>query len=221
MARTIAIGDSHGYLDSLDALLKAIRPEQDDTIVMLGDYVDRGPDSRGVIERLIQLEKECHLVPILGNHDQMVLAIADGDSTYFLDWLQYGGEATLDSYDCASPTDFPKSHIDFLRRCVPWYETEQNIFVHASYIRELPMDQQPAEVLRWDSLRYRLPGPHSSGKKAILGHTAQKDGNPLHLDYLICIDTWIYGGGYLTALNVDTDQILQVDQAGELRKPSG
>jgi serine/threonine protein phosphatase 1 len=114
----------------------------------------------------------------------MVLDIADGDNSNFLNWLSFGGEMTLDSYDCASPTDFPKEHIEFLRRCVPWYESEQNIFVHANYIRELPMDQQPAEVLRWDSLRYRLPGLHCSGKKAILGHTSQKNGCPLELDYL-------------------------------------
>lgn len=220
MTRTIAIGDLHGYLDAFNALLDAIQPTPDDTIVTLGDYVDRGPDSRGVIERLIQLEGECQLVPLFGNHDQMVLDIADGNSSFFLDWLQFGGETTLASYDCASPTDFPKSHLDFLRRCVPWHETDQNIFVHASYISELPMDQQTAEVLRWDSLRYRLPGPHCSGKKAIVGHTSQKNGSPLHLEYLICIDTWIYGDGYLTALNVDSDQILQVDQTGALKKPS-
>lgn len=217
MTRTIAIGDLHGYLDAFDALLEAIRPTADDTIVTLGDYVDRGPDSRGVIERLIQLEGECHLVPIFGNHDQMVLDIADGNASLFLDWLQFGGEMTLDSYDSASPTDFPKTHLDFLRRCVPWHETERNIFVHASYIRELPMEQQPLEVLRWDSLNYRLPGLHCSGKKAIVGHTAQKDGCPLELEYLVCIDTWVYGDGYLTALDVDSGRIWQADSEGTLK----
>ena len=218
MTRTFAIGDIHGYLDALNGLLDIIRPNSGDTIVMLGDYVDRGPNSRGVIERLIQLESECHLVSILGNHDQMALDIANGDTSNFLNWLGFGGEMTLDSYDCASPADFPKEHIEFLRRCVPWHESEQNIFVHANYIRELPMDQQPAEVLRWDSLRYRLPGLHCSGKKAILGHTSQKNGLPLELDYLTCIDTWIYGEGYLTAMDVDSAQFWQVDQSGASRE---
>lgn len=217
MARTFAIGDIHGYTDALNGLLDAIRPTEGDTLVLLGDYIDRGPDSRGVVERLVRLESECHVIPILGNHDQMALDIAEGDTSLFLDWLRFGGEMTLDSYDCASPADFPASHLDFLRRCVPWHESEQNIFVHASYIRELPMEQQPAEVLRWDSLRYRLPGLHCSGKKAVVGHTSQKTGQPLELDYLICIDTWIYGEGYLTALDVDSGKIWQVDQLGVLR----
>ncbi|MGD9127892.1 MAG: metallophosphoesterase [Planctomycetia bacterium] len=220
MTRTIAIGDLHGYLEAFNALLEIIRPGPDDTIVTLGDYFDRGPNSRGVLDRLIQLEKECHLVPLFGNHDQIVLDLADGNSPYYNDWLQYGGDTTLASYGCDSPADFPKEHLDFLRRCVPWYETESHIFVHASYERDLPMEEQPGRILRWDSLRDRLPGPHRSGKKVIVGHTAQKNGCPLILEYLICIDTWIYGDGYLTALNVDTNQILQVDQAGRLKGAS-
>ena len=76
--RTIAIGDIHGCSAALDALLEAIRPRPEDCIVTLGDYINRGPDSRGVIERLIELKDRCRLVPLLGNHEEMLFeALAD------------------------------------------------------------------------------------------------------------------------------------------------
>src|ERR671921_455665 len=72
--RTIAVGDIHGCSSALDA----IRPRNDDVVVTLGDYINRGPDSRGVIDRLIDLGRRCRLVPLLGNHDQMLFeALAD------------------------------------------------------------------------------------------------------------------------------------------------
>ncbi|MGE3821347.1 MAG: metallophosphoesterase, partial [Isosphaeraceae bacterium] len=77
-ARTIAIGDVHGCSAALDALLDATAPGPEDEIVMLGDYVNRGPDSRGVLERLINLGRRCRLVPILGNHDQKLLEARRG-----------------------------------------------------------------------------------------------------------------------------------------------
>ena len=67
--RTIAIGDIHGCSAAFDAILEAIRPRPDDCIVTLGDYINRGPDSRGVIETLVKLKDHCLLVPLLGNHD--------------------------------------------------------------------------------------------------------------------------------------------------------
>ena len=79
-SRTIAIGDIHGCSAALDALLKTIRPRPEDRIVTLGDYINRGPDSRGVIERLIELKDRCRLVPLLGNHDQMLLEARSGIS---------------------------------------------------------------------------------------------------------------------------------------------
>src|SRR5438128_342790 len=71
--RTIAVGDVHGCKAALDALLAAIEPEPADTLVTLGDYVDRGPDSRGVLDRLIGLAGRCRLVPLMGNHEEALL----------------------------------------------------------------------------------------------------------------------------------------------------
>ncbi len=95
--RLIAIGDIHGHLQSLDTLLAAISPQATDTIVTLGDYVDRGDNSKGVIERLIQLKSRCNLVTIRGNHEEMMLDVIEyGQSPH--SWLRYGGVDTLDSY---------------------------------------------------------------------------------------------------------------------------
>lgn len=217
MPRLLAIGDIHGCTSALDAVLAAADPHPDDVVVTLGDYTDRGPDSKGTLERLIELSSRCRLVPVLGNHDRVVLDLADGNHTHFADWLRFGGETTLASYDCDSPEKFPEEHLQFLRGCRLFHETQRHFFVHASYIKELPLERQPEEVLLWDSLRYRLPGRHSSGKRAVVGHTSQKTGDVLDLDYLVCIDTWVYGDGWLTMLDVETGQTWQADREGGMR----
>jgi len=215
--RTIAIGDIHGCLAALQTLLEAIDPQPDDTIVALGDYVDRGPESRGVIERLIALGSQCRLVPILGNHDEMMLHICCGQMEWYDDWLLFGGDATVASYDGQVPEGVPAEHVDFLRNCLPFYETDRHLFIHANYWASVPMEQQVGRVLQWDSLKFRQPGPHISGKIGIVGHTAQKDGEILDLGYLKCIDTCCYGFGWLTALDVESDQVWQADKTGKMR----
>jgi len=215
--RTIAVGDIHGCTAALKAILEAIDPQADDTIVTLGDYIDRGPDSRGTIDTLIELPSRCQLIPLLGNHDEMLLDIRAGRPG-FDDWLSFGGGVTLMSYDCRLPEEIPQEHIDFLENCVDYHETDTHIFVHASYVPKLPMDDQPGLALRWDSLRNRPPGPHYSGKLVIAGHTSQKNGEILDLDhYLKCIDTYCYGDGWLTALDVHTGQLWQADKFGKMK----
>jgi serine/threonine protein phosphatase 1 len=216
--RLLAIGDIHGYTAALDAVVKAADIQPEDTLVGLGDYIDRGPDSKGTIQYLIDLAGRCHLVPLLGNHDQMALEIDLMGPTAREDWLRFGGDSTLESYGCKSPADFPPEHMDFLRSCVNYYETEKHFFVHASYLENLPLDEQPAEVLRWDTLRRRVPGPHYSGKTAVVGHTAQPDGEIIDVGYLICLDTWVYGEGRLTLMDVESGELWQADKTGELRK---
>jgi serine/threonine protein phosphatase 1 len=219
--RVIAIGDMHGCLAALDALLEAIDLRADDTLVTLGDYIDRGPDSRGVIGRLIELADRCHLKPVQGNHDEMLLEILD-ENRGFEGWLAFGGSATLASYDCCVPEEIPAEHIDFLRNCLPYFETDDHFFVHASYYDNLPLAEQSALSLRWEPLRGHAPGPHYSGKRAIVGHTAQKDGHILDMGYLVCIDTCCYGDGWLTALDVHDGTVWQADQEGNLKAdPAG
>ena len=223
--RTIAIGDIHGCSRALEAVLTAIDPRPDDAIVGLGDYIDRGPDSRGVLDRLIDLEGQCKLVPILGNHEEQLLAALDGERTAVFNWLGMGGLATLASYGAqrvteADPARIPAEHIAFLRRCRDYYETEAHIFVHAQYAPEMPMDEQSPLYLRWESLRDGTPGPHESGKRVIVGHTRQKSGEILDLGHLVCIDTYCHGGGWLTALDVHTEEVWQANREGKLARPN-
>jgi serine/threonine protein phosphatase 1 len=214
--RTIAIGDIHGCSAALEGLLGAIEPRPDDCIVTLGDYINRGPDSRGVLERLIALGSECRLIPILGNHDQMLLGARGGRLERILG--EFGGAPTLASYKAGrNLVRIPDAHFHFLESCVDYYETETHIFVHAGYYPEFPMDEQPPLVLRWESLRDGIPGPHCSGKTVIVGHTSQRSGEILDLGYLKCIDTYCHGGGWLTALEVASGRAWQADRNGKLR----
>lgn len=213
--RTIAIGDIHGCATALERVLAEVSPEPDDTIVTLGDYIDRGPQSRRVIERLLQLEQQCQLVPLFGNHESMLLMALE-DSTQLDFWMQCGGQQTLASYDC-SLGDLPAEHLAFMRRCGLGYEIERHFFVHANYDADVSLENQSEYSLLWKHLSMQLPTPHVSGKIAVVGHTPQMNGNVLRLPHLICIDTFCFGNGCLTALDVESGEIWQADQTGDLR----
>jgi serine/threonine protein phosphatase 1 len=216
--RTIAIGDIHGCLKALDALLQAIQPTKEDTIITLGDYVDRGPNSKGVIDRLIELGKQTRLVTLMGNHEEMMLSVVkDREEPYR--WLQYGGVDTLDSYGFGGDLSVvPQSHLDFLTNLDEFFETDTHIFVHANYNPLLPLRDQSTELLRWVKLSEYLPEPHMSGKRVVLGHTHDRGGEVFWLDHLICLDTYCYGGGWLTAFDVDSEDMWQADNKGQLRE---
>jgi serine/threonine protein phosphatase 1 len=212
-ARTIAIGDIHGCSAALRAVLDAIAPGAEDTIVTLGDYINRGPDTRGVLDQLIDLKVRSRLVPILGNHDQV------RSGKYPIYWLlDMGGTATLDSNGPGRKLDLiPRAHYEFLEGCLDYHETEAHIFVHANYFPDVPTSEQHVGMLRWESLRDMTPGPHESGKVVVVGHTSQKGGEVLDLGHLICIDTYCHGGGWLTAMDVRTREVWQADRDGDLR----
>lgn len=218
--RTIAIGDIHGCSRALAAVLAAINPQPIDKIVVLGDYIDRGPDSRGAIEQLLDLKRRTGLIPLLGNHDRVLLGILAGREHTMANWLALGGATTLKSFDCQNPDMIPERYVAFLRNCCRSYESERHLFVHANYLPNLHLEEQPQYTIRWESLRVRCPAPHYSGKTVILGHMSQKNGEIFDLGHLKCIDTYCYGGGWLTAVDVDSGEIWQADQQGELRNHS-
>jgi serine/threonine protein phosphatase 1 len=222
--RTIAVGDVHGCLAALDAILDAVRPSPEDTLVTLGDYVDRGPHSRGVLDRLIALARGCRLVPLLGNHEELLLD-ALRDVTALRRWLALGAADTLRSYGwvsggpCRALADWiPKHHREFLAGCRPYFETRGHLFLHAGYVPELPLSEQPGLALRWRVTDAATAVPHCSGKVAVVGHTPQASGEVLDLGFLVCIDTNCVRGAWLTALETDTGQIWQADRAGRLRQ---
>jgi serine/threonine protein phosphatase 1 len=154
---------------------------------------------------------------LLGNHEEILLDVRSGK--YPVYWLlDIGGKTTLDSYGRGRSLDLiPDEHYEFLEGCLGYHETDTHVFVHANYFPDIPMAEQPVDMLRWESLRDMKPGPHVSGKTVIVGHTPQKGGEILDLGHLKCIDTYCYGGGWLTALDVNTGEVWQTNQRGEVR----
>jgi len=217
MPRTIAIGDIHGCDQALETVLTAIAPTPDDTIITLGDVVDRGPNSKRVIELLLDLATRCRFVGIMGNHEEMMLKVVVGrEPPHF--WLKFGGVATLDSYGFDGNLEVvPPEHLQFLQSFVTFHETPTHFFVHANYDPKKPLDQQSVGMLRWKRLDEHLPGPHFSGKRAVLGHTADESGEIFSLKHMVCIDTYCHGGQWLTALDVDSGKIWQANDDGQLR----
>ena len=222
MTRTLAIGDIHGCLSALDALLEVVRPTAHDHLVFLGDYVDRGPDSRGVLDRVIALHRTGQVTCLRGNHEVMMQAAAEGwDDLRF--WLHWGGVAALDSYRTESSDSHvldivPYEHWHFLKHtCVDWYETETHVFVHANLLADKPLAEQPTDWLHWQFLEPSKRRPHMSGKTMMCGHSEQRDGHPLQLERAVCIDTWAYGDGWLTCLDVESGEYWQANQGGATR----
>lgn len=214
--RTIAIGDVHGCAAALAALLDVIEPQADDRLVILGDCVDRGPDSKDVIDQLLMLRDKCNLVTLLGNHELMMIrGLRSPDELDF--WLRYGGHETVASYGDEIADILPE-HVDFISQFLPFYETDSHIFIHANYQADLPPGKQPESTAIWTHLHNENPPrPHVSGKTVIVGHTPQLQGEVLDLGHLICIDTCCFGGGWLTAMNVDSKDVWQANIHGELR----
>lgn len=218
--RLIAIGDIHGCYTALEKLLNILALRECDQLVTLGDYVDRGPDSRKVLDRLIALFEAGRLLPLRGNHELMMMRARDSLHEEKF-WRTYGGDDALESYSTEERqgrlSDVPDRHWRFLATdCRDWHETDEHIFVHASAHPALPMNQQVEDELFWQSLLDR--GPHVSGKTIICGHSVQQSGAPTNLGHTICIDTGAYGGGWLTALEVRTLSYFQANEFGESRE---
>ena len=214
--RVIAIGDIHGCADALDGLIDWIAPSADDTLVVLGDCIDRGPNSRGVIEQLLTLADHCEVVPILGNHEEMLLAAVDRPATLPA-WLECGGRETLESYEVERMSELPHDHVLYLRTWVDYFETSNHFFAHGNYDPQVPLDEQEWGYQRWASLHTQLPDRHHTGKTAVVGHTSQKTGEVLSAEYLVCIDTFCCGGKWLTAFDVTHDRFFQVAPNGRRR----
>ncbi|HTW95533.1 MAG TPA: metallophosphoesterase family protein [Tepidisphaeraceae bacterium] len=209
--RTVVIGDIHGCLAHLDALLCRVLPNPDDHLILLGDYIDRGPDSAGVLKRILQLSSRHRLALLMGNHEQMMLEARQSHDR-LATWITEGGDATLRSYAGARSTirDIPADHWQLLEtKLANYLESQTHIFVHAAVLPELEITEQPDYVLKWE--RCDNIKPHKSGKVIVCGHTPQPNGRPMNRGYAICLDTGACAGGLLTCLEVESGRIWQAD----------
>jgi serine/threonine protein phosphatase 1 len=218
--RLFAIGDIHGCGTALDSILAAICPQPEDRIVSLGDYINKGPETRTVIDRLMQLYSAGMLIPLLGNHEiQWRLA-------FRLHQVRCGqnvliDQATLDSYRAEGHSgafeDIPEGHWRFVEEaCVPWFETDTHIFVHANLDEHKPLSDQPPSALFWD--KFKHPRPHCSSKTMVCGHTPQDDGRPINLGHAICLDTGACEGQWLTCLEIHSGNVWQTNQQKQVRR---
>jgi serine/threonine protein phosphatase 1 len=218
--RVLAIGDIHGCCRAFDTLLRAIDLSADDLLITLGDYVGRGPDTLGVLNRLVRLSQSAHLVALRGNHEEMMMT-ARLSTDALQRWKNNGGDAALRSYspgdDEGRLADVPDLHWKFIETfCVDYYQTATHFFVHAGARPNLDLADQTTLVLRWET--FNDPPPHKSGKIMICGHTPQRSGLPRNIGHAICIDTAAHAGGYLTCLDVASGHFWQSDERGQVRE---
>jgi serine/threonine protein phosphatase 1 len=216
VSKIIAIGDVHGKLDKLQRLFAKLSFEQNDTIIFLGDYIDRGEDSKGVIDFVLSLKDKCNLITLKGNHELFAtdsLKISQGRmglAHMFQSWISNGGGVCLQSY-CRDGLYMDKpfeiidemfiDHGDFFDNLQLTYETENHIFVHGHLAHEQDVDDQEEWQCVWG--RYNDIWPHKSGKTVVCGHSIQR-GGVTNDGFKICIDTGSFlPDGYITAMIID------------------
>lgn len=213
LGRKLAIGDVHGCLKSLKTLLETVSPAADDKVIMLGDYVDRGPDSKGVIDYLINWPWKAQLILLKGNHE-IIMAEAGFSADHLNYWCNVGGLETLASYD-AKYANIPESHWKFINQGLPYYETKKVIYVHGGVARKKPLADQDPVDLAWR--RFPDARKHFSKKLVVCGHTIQRKGVPSDAGHTICIDTAACRGGWLTCFEAKTRLYWQANEKGKTR----
>ncbi len=211
-----AIGDLHGCPDELEVLLEAIAPEAGDTVVFLGDYVDRGPLVRPLVNRLLRLRDESFISVFLrGNHEDMLLSYLGVSGRHGDVYLENGGGMTLASYGVPPHTpgstslaSFPAEHIEFFRSCKLQHLASPFLFVHAGIRPGIALADQDEEDLLWIREDF-FSRPHALPYTVVFGHTPTREAR-IDLPYRIGLDTGLVYGNKLSCLDVDGQRLLQV-----------
>ncbi len=231
--RLYAIGDIHGRADLLRVLLDAVdedvRGTDSATLVLLGDYVDRGPDSSHVIDALLGARPALsRTVPLLGNHEASFLQFME-DARLGPSWLHYGGRETLASYgvraasggesparlaalQAALAEALPPAHLSFLEALAPSYEAGGYLFVHAGIRPGIPLAEQSLDELLWIRDAF-LRSTADHGRVVVHGHTIVQE--PEVRSNRIGIDTGAFATGVLTCLVLEADRyrVIQTEPA--------
>ncbi len=222
--RTLVISDVHGELERFERLLDDVRYDPgEDELILLGDYVDRGPDPRGVVERVIGLRNGGARV-LMGNHEQMMVGAFAGDQTSIVRWFHNGARETLRSYDhpAADFDHLPQSlepvpemaeHLEFMAGLDYYHETDDTVFVHGGVDPDTPLEQTDPHLLLW--IRERFFRGYSGPKTVVFGHTATEliHGSPdvyFGENNVIGIDGGAVYGGLLHCLELPERRVYSV-----------
>lgn len=221
-----AIADVHGRLDLLIKAIEEIAadagkndPNGEHKIVIMGDFVDRGPDSAKIIEMLMASPPD--VIVLQGNHEAMMIEVLENMNGHMLNWwVGNGGGQTLASYGYRNgdkivpPFKVPQEHIDWLKALPLTYETEDHIFVHAGVPHDEDVSEASAKHLQWmlygkhDEYDDAITGkdqPHKSGKHIVHGHE-QSATHPLFRPHRTNLDTFAWRTGRLAIGVFDPDK---------------
>jgi serine/threonine protein phosphatase 1 len=212
MKNIYVIGDIHGCFDQLLSLMDMIDINFDnDMLVFLGDYVDRGTDSYKTIEYLIRLKEYSeNIIFLKGNHEQMLLEFFKSERKRMM-YLVNGGQQTLDSYlrkqKSTSGDLFPQKHLDFISSLKMYYTTPDYIFVHAGLRDGIKLSKQTSSDLLWIRNEF-IKSDYDFGKRVIFGHTPFK--KPMVTKRKIGIDTGAVYGNKLTCVKLPEVKFFQI-----------
>ncbi|KGT72697.1 hypothetical protein MA20_48730 [Bradyrhizobium japonicum] len=239
MKRSLVISDIHGELDKFCRLLvQADYQPEKDQLILLGDYIDRGPDPKGVVEKIMQLKQQGAIV-LKGNHDDWMTKAFERDPLIVAKWLRNGGDKTLHSYD--HPAQYPDDgmeeyiqqaagsiaelktasaivaeHLDFLAGLDYYHQTDEFIFVHGGVHPTTPLAETDPSVLIW--IRDEFHKGYKGEKTVVFGHTTT---NNLHgcdsfevyfgQNNIIGIDGGAVFGGRLNCLELPSKKVYYVE----------
>lgn len=203
MTRLIGISDIHGEYEKLCSVLDKITPQKNDTIIFMGDYIDRGSKSREVVDKIIDMQNICNCVYLIGSHEYALLHAQSDDYYHYLFW-NYGGDATVASY--GSFDNIFKVHGDFFNNLMPYYLTDDYLFIHAGIRTDVLLENQDlVDMVYIRSEFYKKK--HKLSQKIIFGHT--EFDKPQIQDDKICIDTGCgkYKDAPLTAILIEDNKV--------------
>lgn len=206
------IGDIHGCYKEINTLINKLVLKNEDQLIFLGDYIDRGLNSKQVIDFLIELDKKHNCIFLRGNHEQMFLDFIKKPTIENI-FIYNGGHKTLKSYQNGKNWDIPDEHVKFLNNTKLWYETDDYFFVHAGVpnksLNEITKEDE--DILLWVRDEF-LNNEGFFEKMIIHGHTPTKTRKVEFKDYRINIDTGCVFGGRLTCLKLPENKVIYIEK---------